>query len=135
MSHFSSCDTPTRTLEVEAMTPLDVAALKAVAKELRSHIGKGGGRYLRYGNNVHPSLDTIADGALNEFADTIEASLPTNPVIEVTPEVKEAIEEAAIRMDCAAMDEEGHCGGPTHFSKVQRRDAAILRGLIREEEK
>ena len=77
------------------MTPLDVAALKAVAKELRSHIGKGGGRYLRYGNNVHPSLDTIADGALNEFADTIEASLPTNPVIEVTPEVKEAIETCA----------------------------------------
>ena len=76
------------------MTPLDVAALKAVAKDARILAGQ------------EPIIDRLPALAkrLWEWADTIEASLPTHPVIEVTPEVKGAIE---------------------------RMSAAVLRGLLK----
>ena len=89
------------------MTPLDVAALKAVAKEMRTgHFGPKTRHWT------------------NQWADTIEASLPTNPVIEVTPEVKEAIEVA-----------EGACSSVTNLVRgadpAFLKAAAVLRGLLK----
>ena len=93
------------------MTPLDVAALKKVAKEIRPEVRR--------------SSSMGWDEQRVDWADAIEASIPTNPVIELTPEVKEAIEVA-----------EGACSSVTNLVRgadpAFLKAAAVLRGLIRE---